>query len=336
MIKRFLRSLTIIRPSVPVYGTECTDDSIVLTPSANASVDYLVLPHLDKIGLSACVVNARTNDPRSILPGNARTVVIVRFLFKNWLPWLESFRANGGRIVYFMDDDLMDSDAVHGLPKDYVKAIRQFSLSQRAIIERLCHDYWVGSPHLARKYECWKPTTLQAATSTGLLRDSPGISICYHGTASHQAELSWLLPVLRAVLEGNPSANFEVFGDYRINRAYRDLPRVAVLHPMSWPNYVSYTTTVTRNIALAPLLPTPFNAARGITKFFDFARMGAVGIYSKVEPYQDFVRHGVDGMLVENESEAWSEAISWLVKNTVQRETMAAAARSRAKELVWR
>lgn len=227
----------------------------------------------------------------------------------------------------------MDPDALRGLPADYAKSIRKFSISQRPTLEKLCHGYWVASLYLAKKYQCWNPQILPAATSTALLRNSPATSICYHGTSSHQVELNWLLPIVTAVLTNTEETTFEVFGDHRINRAYRGLPRVAVLHPMTWPNYVAYTSSVVRHIALAPLLPTPFNAARGVTKFFDFARMGAVGIFSNVEPYRSFVHHGVDGLLVENEPRAWQEAICWLVADVRRREEMAAAAKLRAREL---
>lgn len=335
MKKHLNRLLAGLRQSEPALATACDDDVIVLTPSSNASVDYIVRPYLGRQGLSACFVNARSSVPQSILPGRARTVVIVRFLFSRWLPWLRAFRAAGGRIVYFMDDDLMDPDALRGLPKEYAKSIRESGINQRATLEKFCHAFWVASPYLAEKYRCWNPEMIEAATSMELLRNRSGTSICYHGTGSHQAELDWLLPVMTETLENAPEVRFEVFGDHRINRAYRDLPGVMVLHPMSWPNYVAYTSSVTRHIALAPLLPTPFNAARGVTKFFDFARMGAVGIYSDVEPYRNFVRHGIDGLLVETEPQAWSKAISWLVENPKRREAIAAAAALRARELAW-
>jgi hypothetical protein len=331
-MKWFGRLLAGVHSPASTSASECIDDVIVLTPSLNASVDYIVRPYIAARGLSSCVVDARTSVPESILPGRADTVVIVRFLFKSWLPWLRSFRAAGGRIIYFMDDDLMDPHALRGLPADYAKTIRKCSISHRPTLEKLCHGYWVASRYLAEKYQCWNPEIVFAGTSTALLRSRPVTSICYHGTSSHQAELNWLLPIVTSFLKSIEETTFEVFGDHRINRAYRGLPRVVVLHPMNWPNYVAYTSSVTRHIALAPLLPTPFNAARGVTKFFDFARMGAVGIFSNVEPYRSFVQHGVDGLLVENEPDAWLEAISWLVANVQRREEMAAAAKLRAME----
>lgn len=312
---------------------DIASDVLVLSPSLNASVDYIVRPYLSKQGLSSTVINARTSDPCSVRAGRCTAVVIVRYLFKQWLPWLREHANAGGHIIYFMDDDLMDEQALKHLPTDYARSIRKFSIRQRSTIEALCREYWVASPFLVQKYRDWNPKLIAATTTDELLRNAPGVSICYHGTSSHQAELDWLVPVVKGTLETMPTTHFEVFGDHRTNRTYRELPRVSIIHPMSWPNYVSYTSAMRRDIALAPLLPMPFNAARGITKFLDFARMRAVGVYSNVEPYRDFVNHGIDGLLVENDHHAWLEALAWLVENPERRQSMAAAAMARAEKL---
>ncbi len=139
-----------------------------------------------------------------------------------------------------------------------------------------------------------------------------------------------MLPVVREVLERAPESMFEIFGTAPVNRLYRGMPRVAVLHPMSWANYLAYSSAAPLDIGLAPLLPGGFNAARGHTKFFDFVRCGAVGIYSNVEPYASFVRDGVDGLLLPNEPAVWRDAILHLVRDDDRRRGMATAARERA------
>ncbi|KPK47741.1 MAG: glycosyl transferase group 1 family protein, partial [Thiotrichales bacterium SG8_50] len=101
------------------------------------------------------------------------------------------------------------------------------------------------------------------------------------------------------------------------------------LHPMSWPNYHAYTSLGGLHIGLAPLLPGRFNAGRSSTKFFDFVRCGAVGIYSDTAPYAGFVRNGVDGLLVRNDPDAWVEAISTLARDGETRSRMAQTAAQR-------
>jgi len=79
-------------------------------------------------------------------------------------------------------------------------------------------------------------------------------------------------------------------------------------------------------------LPGRFSAGRSSTKFFDFVRCGAVGIYSDSEPYASFVRNGVDGLLVRNDPEAWVEAILRLVHDSETRVAMAQAAALRVEK----
>ena len=81
---------------------------------------------------------------------------------------------------------------------------------------------------------------------------------------------------------------------------------------------------------LAPLLPGVFNAGRGAVKFFDYARMGAVGLYSAVPPYAGFVRDGVDGVLAPTEPAAWVAALLALVDEAPRRTALAAAAAARS------
>ena len=108
---------------------------------------------------------------------------------------------------------------------------------------------------------------------------------------------------------------FEIVGGRDVYRLYRGLSRVNVVHPMKWPAYQAFLSTPGRHIGLAPLLDLPFNRARSCTKFFDFTRCGAVGIYSSNGACAEVVRHGVDGLIVKLEQEAWVTAILNLVRD---------------------
>ncbi|MDH4390390.1 MAG: hypothetical protein QE285_03070 [Aquabacterium sp.] len=263
-------------------------------------------------------------------------IVIARYLPAPWHAALVEARRGGARLVYFMDDDLMDARAVAELPRPYRDRVRRDALGQRWAIEALCSEFWVSTPYLADKYAAWQPRVLQPRPPRASLQARAPVWVCYHGTASHGAELDWLLPLLQQV-QRSPAVQtrFEVFGDHAVYKRFRELPHVNVLHPMRWPNYLDYTAGVQRQIGLAPLLPSRFNAGRGPTKFFDFARMGAVGLYSDVAPYRGYVRHGVDGLLLPDDPAAWLQAILKLAADTQARSRMALAARARALELAY-
>lgn len=323
-----------LRPSVaPVMSRSA--DTLILSNGPNASVTYLLDPFFARQGQSTTYIDTSKAPPAHFSDSLCRAAVIVRYLSPEWIKPLRRFHANGGTLVYFMDDDLMDLAAIAGLPPAYAKKIKKLAIGQRSTLEALCSEFWVSSPYLAEKYKEWMPRLLAPRPSMSNLLAVSGMTLCYHGTASHQAEMNWLAPIIAAVQSQNPDTHFEVFGDHTVNKLYRDIPRTSILHPMSWANYLPYTASVQRDIALAPLLPSPFNAGRGPTKFLDFVRMGAVGIYSNVEPYRGFIRDGVDGILLENDPVSWMRTITMLAGNEPLRRGMAETARQRALEMAF-
>ena len=305
-------------------------ETLVLTTGPSASFSYLVEPHLRRTGAPLHVVDITSRTAREIDWARYQQVVVVRYA-PNWvIRSLRQFKHAGGHVVYFMDDDLMDPAALENLPASYRQKITALATAQRRKIEAVCDEYWVSTPYLAQKYSVWAPALVSPTAAADALGRAERVSVCYHGTSSHISEMEWLTSVVSEAHAKSQSLNFEVFGDHTINRLFRSLPRVAVLHPMSWQNYFDYTASTARDIGLAPLLPGQFNEARGATKFFDFVRMEAVGLYSDVPPYRGFIRHDVDGLLLPNDPSVWSDTILALANDTPRRQRMAAAARERA------
>lgn len=79
---------------------------------------------------------------------------------------------------------------------------------------------------------------------------------------------------MEQVLQRCPNVSFEIFGEHEIYKLYRELPRVSVLHPMSWENYLAYTKSQQADIGLAPLLMSKFNAAREASNFMILCEWG--------------------------------------------------------------
>jgi hypothetical protein len=102
---------------------------------------------------------------------------------------------------------------------------------------------------------------------------------------------------------------------------------------MDWETYRMDTGNRSVDLLLVPLLPSPFNSARAAVKFFDAARLGAVGLYSDRAPYKGFVRDGIDGQLLPDAPEAWLEAIDALLLDQSKRQQLAVDCRKRALQL---
>lgn len=275
-----------------------------------------------------------TSTPSEIKIDEGTAMVIIRFISPQWQREIEQHIDKVSQLVYFMDDDLLDPFALKTLPKEYRTKIIRRSAAQHKWITEYCDDIWVSTPYLAKKYAHLNPDIVPAKPSSILLGVQIPVRIAYHGSSSHRDEKYWLREVVEGVLTLCSQASFEIFGEHEIYKLYRDLPRVSVLHPMSWQNYLAYTQSHQLDIGLAPLLDSDFNQARGPVKFYDFVRMGAVGIYSNCSPYSDFIEQNVNGILLDNEPQKWINALSLLVNAKSKRHQLAYNAKEYAYSLI--
>ncbi len=257
-------------------------------------------------------------------------IVIIRFISSHWQAKIELDIDKLSRIIYFMDDDLLDPTALQRLPKEYRKKILRRASAQHRWITAYCDEFWVSTPYLEKKYSAFDPKIINPMPSNILLEHTPMLRIAYHGTSSHRDEKIWLYEVINQVMNLCHNVTFEIFGEHDIYKLYRNTPRVTVLHPMTWENYLVYTKTQRIDIGLAPLLDSAFNAGRGPVKFYDFVRMGAVGIYSNRAPYKGVVMQNVNGILLENDSELWVNAIKTLAHSHEKRMQLAHNAKQSA------
>lgn len=303
----------------------------VISDGLTATTDYFLFPYLESVGYKPILLDASKHPSDASLQTVNSLVVISRYLPQSWRGVLGGYKRGGGHIVYFMDDDLFDIKALSGLPWRYRWKILRLAMSQQRRLKDMCAEFWVSTPFLAEKYSDLNPRVIHAAPPPVLInRASAMLHICYHGTASHRDEITWLADVVRRVQSRSENTHFELFGGVDVKRHYCGVPRVSIMHAMRWPEYLAWSGAVRRDIALAPLLPNAFNTARGPTKFFDYTRLGAAGIYSNSPPYQGFIRDGVDGVLLGNDPEVWAEAILGLAADVEKRRGIVASARNRA------
>lgn len=339
MIKNWLSLLQRQKKSTSSKVDFCaapSQSTCVLTQGASASLDYYIVPQLRSMGLTGySLLDSRLQAPLlKDVPKDAEGLVVIsRYLPPDWIPFVKHLHAMGKQLIYFMDDDLYDADALAELPKNYRQKIYSQAFNQRALIEHLCSGFWVSSAHLAEKYASWAPTLLEPKPTPINQETLSTFWLVYHGTSSHLAELAWLPPIISQIEQLLPNSRFEVFGDHAIYKQFKHLSRVTIVHPMQWLNYLDYTSHTQRDIGLVPLLPSKFNAGRGPTKFFDLTRLGAVGLYSNIKPYSDFIRHGVDGFLLPNDPQVWIETIVTLHQDKELKTHILQAAQARIQNL---
>jgi glycosyltransferase involved in cell wall biosynthesis len=144
--------------------------------------------------------------------------------------------------------------------------------------------------------------------------------IGYMGTLTHDGDLTMILPALQGVCRRHAGVELQIIGV--IGRqdtlaALRDLPARIVSPTLSETAYplfmLWFTSRIGWDIALSPLEATRFNDCKSDIKFLDYCAIGAAGVFSRVPAYASSVRHAETGLLVENDSAAWEEALEALL-----------------------
>lgn len=260
-------------------------------------------------------------------------IVVVRYLPRRWLGPLARMRKRGSNLVFLMDDDLLDPAAILALPNPYRQRLWQKITRRRHRIPDLFDRLWVSSEALALKYADLGAELLPLRPHRSLLADRARLQLAYLGTSVHRQEFEWLLHLLELVQRQHAHTHVDVFGDIAINRLFRHLPRVRVIHPMGWSNYLAETGNGRLHLLLCPLLESPFNGTRAAVKFIDAARTGAAGLFSDRPPYRGFIRDGIDGLLLADGHHHWLEAIDRLLDRPQEQARLSAACRQRALAL---
>ena len=307
----------------------------VLHQGAGSTLDFFLRAEFERRGWQAMEFDTRRRPDRAIGERllDCQIVVLVRYLPRSWIPILRRAQQAGKRIVYMMDDDLFDSSCFRGLPSRYARKLRRLAWSQRQRILSFCSEFWVSSAELAQRYASHHPRVLPLEPISRVIAPAKAFRVAYHGTGSHLEEIRWLLPLVQQLQRICTTSQVQIYGGRPVHRLFADVPRVEVLQPVPWDRYLEQTALDPQHLLLCPLRPTPFNGARAAVKFFDAARLGALGLYSNRPPYSSFVRDGEDGLLLGDDRDSWLDAILDLQARPEVARAMATAGRERARAL---
>lgn len=313
-----------------MYVSRSPREVLVLVPGQIPTTDlYLRQKLVRQFGEKVRYVDTRRTAPQEIALAGDSLVVIVRHAPTAWLRSLEGRQDQLTGVVFLMDDDIPTAAAASELPFRYaIKTAWHYARSRRRL-SRLCSEIWVSTPELASRYtgsapKLWEPEYISELSTTAAI---PAVVYFYHGSWAHRREIEWLVPIVRQVQEAVPHAWFEIIGTDRVRRLFRGIPRVRIVHPMPWKDYLAYAGTVRYQVGLAPCFDTDFNRARSHSKVFDITRLGAAGIYSDVIPYAKKIIHRKTGLLCVNDQKSWVTAITLLLKDQDLRRSLYQRAR---------
>ena len=245
------------------------------------------------------------NAPEQVLPGTR--VILVRMPCSGWADVIEAAGHRVAQVVWLIDDDVIAARHDEWLPMAYRLRLLDDHLAFRRRFEHLVDRIWASTPLLASRFpaarvEVRPPRPLPPS-------EQRWVKVFYHGTASHRREHAFLLPIFHEVQKRSAHVVLEVTGDHALYKMFRGVPRLRVLHPVAWPDYLAHLRASQYHLGLAPLLDTPFNRARSGVKALEIAWSGAQGLLSRRAPYTEYAH--LPGMhWVGDDPRAWADEIT--------------------------
>lgn len=252
---------------------------------------------------------------------------------------IKQIRKDKACLIYTIDDNLLDlkpeEPIRQGFKTEQLMAIRYFAREADGIIvstnclkERLTRF---------NKKIVVVPNALDERLigNTVVSQNSATVNnghkvIGYMGSYTHDADLMMILQALREILRKNIGTLEMQFirgiADQATMQAFNSLP-IKVLEVGNngeYPDFMPWMSkTVKWDLALAPLEDNPFTRCKSDIKFLDYSILGIPGIYSKVLPYEESVRHLETGYLASNNTGGWVEAFECLLNDDTLRQKLA-------------
>lgn len=148
--------------------------------------------------------------------------------------------------------------------------------------------------------------------------------IGFAGTKTHAEDFKVAIPAIKRVLREFPGQVIFRFLAF-VPPELEGLPGVEFWE--GTPDLRAFAQLMQRSgfdFALAPLKDNDFNRAKSDLKFLEYGALGIPGLFSNVHPYADTVIHGHNGFIVSPDtSEAWYEAIVYMLTHPDERQRMA-------------
>jgi GT2 family glycosyltransferase/ADP-heptose:LPS heptosyltransferase len=158
-----------------------------------------------------------------------------------------------------------------------------------------------------------RPNLRQRRQRTQKMVSGDTVNLGFFGTPSHLVDLGSVLPALEYVLESNPQLRFYWWGCRPGDLARH--PQVRQGGPVisDYSDHLFRLHGFPLDCALVPLLDTPANNARSAIKYFEYTLAGIPAVYSAVKPYSAVLTHEHNGLIVDNTTHDWVNALDILV-----------------------
>ncbi|RFP90971.1 glycosyltransferase [Rhodobacteraceae bacterium 63075] len=268
-------------------------------------------------------------------PGSADVAILQRDLLPGFRdsfgPWAEAWRARGGRLIYELDDDLLDGQSLkdrgYGEDTDALRA-RVHAYAEEADLITVSTEHlasvmstYASKINVVPNYideKLWLP-------EGGVMpapRDEGPIRLGYVGKPEHAEDMLIVRDAITS-LESTHDIEVQIIG------AFQDAPtlfgkRKGLPRDRSYLNFVDWIQKVAFwDIAIIPLADTSFNRSKSNLKFKEYAALNTAIVCSDNPEYRRVARHEENCLLTDNTTEGWKRALTRVIEDAALRRKLA-------------
>lgn len=277
------------------------------------------------------ILNFKYKETRNITQQDielADVIVCIRGAEEVEVQIVDRCKNQGKYVINYLDDDLLN---IYSLSKSYNKAYfeKESVRNNLNLIMEKSHCLWTTNNKIAVKYSSVFEKIIVTNAPALLLnykdnkiiesKNKEFITIGFAGGIDHREFFERILirPFRHILDKYKDKVKIEIFGFMPFYMHY--LPLTYYEYKENYNEYKSFMNLREWDIALAPLENTLFHSCKYFNKFLEYGAIKAAGIYSNVEPYTLIVKNNNNGLLVDNNTKDWLNAITDLINNEQKR-----------------
>ncbi|MGD9971475.1 MAG: glycosyltransferase [Desulfatirhabdiaceae bacterium] len=248
-------------------------------------------------------------------------------------------RAESIRLVLEIDDDLLNLHQKTGNDVRYagknIEALKMIAKSADTVVVSsppLADAMRVLNPHVTCVPNVHDERIWLEKGNEGFIRPQKmpdkWIKILYMGTKTHENDLNLIKSAYTKIRhEYGKRVELEIVGgipDDVTGFAPQLKPKCIGANSDAYCDFVHWFRQTNHwDFGVIPLELTPFNRKKSYIKILDYAALGVPVICSDIEPYREIVRDGENGLLVQNDTLSWYNAMKKLIDNPELRDRLA-------------
>lgn len=236
----------------------------------------------------------------------------------------------GRYVIYFLDDDLLH------IPRDLPSGKYFENEKIRQTMVRILNSsdiLWCVNERIGELYGPYcrgkwivsrVPVIVRTPVPNPLAADDT-VKVLFAGSSDHSGAVQkYLVPAVeRITREYKDKVTFVFLGANPDLKKNKQVKYISFMQ--DYEEYKRFVETEKFDIGLAVIQEDDFYKSKYFNKFIEYTSIGAVGIYTKSEPYTLIVKNEINGFLADWDS--WYETIRYAIDNPELRRICLANAR---------